>query len=212
MVKTTKKAKGNRYERVTYHIPFYTTPFFDPSGELEDSEVAIKTSSTVKIPVKISNEGDNSRANVTSFEMKGISHFDNNIENVLESLSQLKERVIKPKMIDDVNQELKTRLQLLQIICNSGPASQTLQEALKVACTHVYDKFLRTADDQIVNESANEFFESDTKNTPKEVQMDRSRRTDQQSHDSRSSGADGSKTCPLTMDGLTPSGDINTSG
>ena len=55
----------------------------------------------VKLPIKISADGDDSRANVTNFEMRGISHFDNNVEAVLESLSQLRECVIKPKGIED---------------------------------------------------------------------------------------------------------------
>ena len=43
----------------------------------------------VKIPVKISHYGDESCSNVMSFSMKGISHFNNNIKDILDSLSTL---------------------------------------------------------------------------------------------------------------------------
>lgn len=64
----------------------------------------------VRLPIKIAEDGDNFRANVTSFEMAGISHFDNNVESVVESLSQLTERVIKPKAIEDSREEWKVTL------------------------------------------------------------------------------------------------------
>ena len=140
MPKTTKKLKGNRFEKVRYHIPYYTTAFFNQGGELEDGEVTVKKASTVKIPIKIAADGDDSRANVTTFEMKGISHFDNNVENVLESLSQLEERVIKPKAIADAGKRFRTKLKMLQLICNSGPASQTLQEAMRKGREYVVEE------------------------------------------------------------------------
>ena len=65
---------------------------------------------------------------------------------MLESLSQLKERVIKPKGLEDPNEEWKITLQLLQIICDSGPASQTLQEAARVGRTYVYEEYFQGDD------------------------------------------------------------------
>ena len=112
------KQKGNRYDKADYHIPYYTTAFFNPGKEKKEDEDE-KVSHTVKLPIKIAADGGDTRANVTSFEMRGISHFDNNVEAVLESLSQLKERVIKPKAIEDTIEEWKVTLQLLQIICHS---------------------------------------------------------------------------------------------
>ena len=147
-----KKTKGNRFEKAKYHIPFYTTAFFNPDGELEEGEVKNPKVKTVKIPVKIATHGDESRSNVTSFEMKSISHFDNNVENVLETLSQLQERVIKPKAIDNLPEETKVRMQLLQLLCSSGPASQTLQEAAKIGRTYVYDEYIKDNEDDEVEE------------------------------------------------------------
>ena len=146
MPRTNVKQKGNRFEKTDYHIPYYTTAFFNPGGDKKDEDEDKKSPHMVKLPIKISAEGDDSRANVTNFEMRGISHFDNNVESVLESLSQLKERVIKPKGLEDPNEEWKITLQLLQIICDSGPASQTLQEAARVGRTYVYEEYFQGDD------------------------------------------------------------------
>jgi hypothetical protein len=144
MTKTTSKTKGNRFEKVNYHISYYTKAFFDPDGELEEGEEKTNTKSnpTVKIPVRIEANGGDSRANMSSFEMKSITHFENNVENVIEGISQLQERVIKPKGIENPNEEIKVRLMLMQLICKSGPASQTLQESCRVARQFVYDEYL----------------------------------------------------------------------
>lgn len=146
MPKTTKKTKGHRFEKVLYHIPFYTTPFFDPDGELEDGES--KTSENmVKIPMRIDANGDDSRANVTTWKIKGIAHFDNNVEAVLETLAQLQERIIQPKAIEELADEMKTTLQLMQLICNTGPAAQTLQEACRTARQAVYDSYIDSTEE-----------------------------------------------------------------
>ena len=97
MPRVTTKQKGNRFDKADYHVPYYTTAFFNPGSDKKDDKEDKKVPHTVKLPIKIAADGDDSRANVTNFEMRGISHFDNNVEAVLESLSQLKERVIKPK-------------------------------------------------------------------------------------------------------------------
>ena len=39
-------------------------------------------------------------------------------------------------------------LKYLALICNNGPASQTLQEANKVARTHVYEEHIKEFDDE----------------------------------------------------------------
>ena len=148
MTKPQRKTKGHRFEKVKFHIPFYTTPFFDPDGELEEGETKTKEDKMVKIPMRIDASGDDSRANVTTWELKGISHFDNNIEKVLETLSQLKERVIQPRNIKETATEIKTTLQLMQLVCNSGPATQTLQEACRAGPQHVYDTYIADTEEE----------------------------------------------------------------
>ena len=51
----------------------------------------------MKIPIKIVANGDKSRSNISSFEIKGINHFDNSIEKVLETFMELNKRIIRPK-------------------------------------------------------------------------------------------------------------------
>ena len=147
MPRVTTKQKGNRFDIADYHVPYFTTAFFNPGSDKKDDEEDKKVPHTIKLPIKITADGDDSRDNVTNLEMWGISHFDNNVEAVLESLSQLKERVIKPLGIEDPNEEWKVTLQLLQIICHSGPASQPLQEAAWVGCAHVYEEFFQGNDE-----------------------------------------------------------------
>jgi len=64
-----------------------------------------------------SEEDEESRLNVTFFETISISYFDDNIGEVLETISQLHGKVVKPK--------LKVPLQHLKLIFESGPASQS---------------------------------------------------------------------------------------
>ena len=54
----------------------------------------------MKLPVKISEEGRESRTNMTSFEIPAITRFDGDLEGVLQSLSELKTRVIKPRQLE----------------------------------------------------------------------------------------------------------------
>ena len=93
--KTYNKQKGHRVEKTRYHIPFYTKDFFEPEGANEEEGKAATKITTVKIPVRIDSEGEESRSNVTNCEIRAITHFDNNVENVLTSIAELKERVIK---------------------------------------------------------------------------------------------------------------------
>ena len=81
---------------------------------------------TVKNPVKINSEGEESRSNVTHCNIRAITHFDNNVENVLTSIAELKERVIKPKKLEDKNELLKLTQEMLKLIC-VGTATATLQ-------------------------------------------------------------------------------------
>ena len=145
MPKTHTKIKGHRFDKVIYHIPYYTSDFFEPEGEKEDGESKKSKRGTrkmVKIPMKINAAGDNSRGNVTTWELPGISHFEGNVEAVLNTLSQLEERIIKPRAIEDPAEGIKTTLQLMQLVCNSGPASQTLGEACRSARQWVYDTYI----------------------------------------------------------------------
>ena len=97
MPSTQKKTKGHRSERVKFHVPFYNTTFFNQDLDKEEEKATPKNGSMVKIPMKIEKDGDESRSNITVFEISSIKHFDNNVENVLNSISQLEERIIKPK-------------------------------------------------------------------------------------------------------------------
>ena len=90
MTKLNTKSKGHRNELAKFHVQFYAKSFFDPNGELEEGEAPQVTTPTVKFPVKINTEGDDSRSNVTTQEIKAITHFDGNIEAVLESKLQIK--------------------------------------------------------------------------------------------------------------------------
>ena len=136
------KSKGHRSgASIKYHIPFYTSTFFEPEKELEEGETKV-SHKMVKLPIKIASDGDESRSNVTNFEIKGISHFDNNIENVLETFMQLNERVIKPNNMGNKNEEFKRILKYFHLLCSTGPATQTLQEAMKVARTQVVEQYL----------------------------------------------------------------------
>ena len=88
--KTMKKEKGNRYAKCRYHIPFYKSSFF--SAEKDDEEKKM-----VKLPVKISEEEGETRTNVTLFEIPAIIRFDGDVEDVLQSLNELKTKVIRPR-------------------------------------------------------------------------------------------------------------------
>ena len=70
-------------------------------------------------------------------------HFDQNVENVLNSLSQLKERIINPKQIEDPNEEIKTTISFLKLVCTSNSATQTSQEAATQARTYVFENYLK---------------------------------------------------------------------
>lgn len=66
------------------------------------------------------------------FSVKTVSHFDNDVEGVLTSLSLLDERVIKPREIEDSCKRTKVNKKMLQLICLKT-ATQTFQEVAKVA-------------------------------------------------------------------------------
>lgn len=145
----TSVLKGNKAADTRYHVRYYNKSFFDPSGELEEGqELETKIGSTVKLPVKIDADGNDSRSNVTYMEIKGISHFENNVENVLESQHQLYEHVIKPKGIVDPQELITTTIRMMGLICNGGTAKQTLQETGKIARQGVYDEHLREHEEE----------------------------------------------------------------
>ena len=145
MFHANKKMKGNRFEKSKYHIPYYSSSYFK-TGKEEEEETE---KAFVKIPVRIDRGEGETRSNVTSYSIPTIGHFDNNVEDVLTSLSLLDEKVIKPRGIEDSCEYIKVRQKMLSLIC-SATATQTLQEAAKVARQHVYDEELQdqiTADD-----------------------------------------------------------------
>ena len=147
-MKVATKTKGHRSDsnNVKFHIPYYTDQFFNPEKDKETKEDTTSSSSTnrtVSLPVKIDKEGNDSRSNVTYIEMPGIAHFDNNVENVLTSISQLKEQIVTPKEIENVNEEIKTTINLMKLLCTTNAASQTLQEAKLLARIFVVENYLR---------------------------------------------------------------------
>ena len=93
----------------------------------------------VKIPIKISATDKKEHSNITNYAIKSMSHFGNNLENVLEAILSLKERVIKLQGIKDDIELIKTTIHLMQLICTGGPVSQLLNEFAYVACQLMYD-------------------------------------------------------------------------
>ena len=96
----------------------------------------------VRTPIKIDANDNESCSNVTNFEIKGITNFYNNIENLLNAFMNMNERVVKSQNVPDKNKEFKMILELLQLICITGPAMQILQIALKLARTRVVHQLL----------------------------------------------------------------------
>ena len=122
--KTFNKMKGHRVEKTTHHIPFYTKEFFEPEGSTEEESKGDKKIQMIKIPIKIRPGGDESRSNVTNCELPAITHFDNNCEKVLTSISMLKERIIMPKELKDTKDVIKTTQEMMKLIC-IGTANTT---------------------------------------------------------------------------------------
>ena len=60
--------------------------------------------------------------------------------------------MIRPKSFDNIHEEVKMRMQMLQLIC-SGPASQTLQESAKIGWIYVVEKCINNNDDGLDEES-----------------------------------------------------------
>ena len=161
--KTYIKYKGHRTEKTRYHIPFYTTEFFEPEGSKEEGGKNTQGGQKVKIPIKIQATGDESRSNVTQCEIPAITHFDNNVEKVLTSIYTMKERVIKPKEIESPNEKIKTTQEMMKLIC-AGTATTTLQQCMKEARQYVWDAYLEDEVDrdplqeEVLVEDEKEFF------------------------------------------------------
>ena len=143
--KANGKTKGHRVDDAVFHIPFYTPSFFEPSTE-ESESTTTTTPSTVRIPVKIAADGADNRANMTSFKMKHITHFDNNVKDVLTAIATLQERVVKPRAIKEEPDRIQTSIHLMHLIC-TGTAEQTLNEAKKFARQNTYDNYLIDVDE-----------------------------------------------------------------
>ena len=145
--KNLGKSKGHRVEDAVFHIPFYTGAFFD-QATAEEGEILSTTAtpSTVHIPVKIMEDGSDNRGNLTSFKMKHIQHFDNNVEEVLLAIATLDERLVKRRKIKDETEKIRTHIHLMHIIC-AGTAEQTYNEAKKAARQFMYDTYILDIDD-----------------------------------------------------------------
>ena len=86
----------------------------------------------VKFLVMMSKDEGKTCSNVISFEIPAITRFNGDVEHVLESLSELRTKVIKPSKLETEREEVKLTLKMLGLIC-VGTATQTLQEATKAA-------------------------------------------------------------------------------
>lgn len=38
MPRTNTKQKGNHFDKADYHVPYYTTAFFNPGGDKKDNK------------------------------------------------------------------------------------------------------------------------------------------------------------------------------
>ena len=70
------------------------------------------------------------------------------MEEVLDTLLQLQERIIQPRAIEEIDESIKTTLQLMQLVCNAGPTTQTLQEACRTARQMVYNKYIKAVEEE----------------------------------------------------------------
>ena len=86
MTKSNKnKEKDTTLMQSSSAMPHSTQhPFLIHIEILKKGKLKTTKEKMAKIPIKIAANGNKSRSNATSFENKGISHFDNNIESVLE--------------------------------------------------------------------------------------------------------------------------------
>ena len=157
--KTNTKEKGHRFTRVKYFLPYFSAAFFEPAKEMEEEQDKM-----IRLPVKIDEEKGESRSNVTNFEIKAITHFDKDVEQVLVSLLELDTRIVKTKKLENPNEGIKLTCKMLQLIC-TGTASHTLQEATQIARQEVYDAFLAQeyeiddVEEEIVVKDEDTFFE-----------------------------------------------------
>ena len=82
----------------------------------------------------------------------------------MQSISALKTKVIKPRQIEDKNEEIKLTMKMLGLIC-LGTATQTLQDAAKAAKKQVYEEHLAVEYDidsvqqEVLIEDEGAFFE-----------------------------------------------------
>ena len=81
--------KGNKYDHVSYSIPFILN---STSREGDDGDGEIKE---VKIPLKIyPKEGDSKLLNTTYLIVRAIEHWDDNIELVLDNFARINDNIM----------------------------------------------------------------------------------------------------------------------
>ena len=70
-------------------IYFYTKEAFPnlKKNSSDDEDGEVKKANTTSIPVKIDRERNESKTNLTKFDVPKIRHFDNNVENVLKGFN-----------------------------------------------------------------------------------------------------------------------------
>lgn len=147
--------KGNRFERVSCYIPFYTAEFFN------EGDKPAKIRKVVKIPTKINHEEGDTRSNTTHVEVNRIDFFENDVENVLTVFDTITNRVIKPKGIIDGNEEVKQFVHLLKFVCAST-ALTTVESMCKKARQDIWTgdvgEHVRNVEQEEVVQDENAFY------------------------------------------------------
>ena len=138
MLRTTIKLKGHRFDRTKCSIRFYEEKFF-ASSKKKDDDVREKEPESVKIPMKIDADGEDSRSNTSYVKLTAIEFFDNEAENVLNVLDVLKKRVVKPRRLDNGGEEAKALIHFLKFVC-MDTARSTLDSIGKTARQELWDQ------------------------------------------------------------------------
>ena len=137
MTKSSRKSaipKGNKLPNNVGIIPFYTKEAFPKlekdSSDDEDGEV--KKADTTSIPVKIDRAGNESKTNLTKFDVPKIRHFDNNVEIALRGFNLIDTKVMN-HLVGLTNEEIiNRRMNYIEMICFDN-AQQEYEEAMKYA-------------------------------------------------------------------------------
>lgn len=138
MLRTSVKLKGHRFERTKCSILFYEEKFFSIKKKSDD-EPKEREPEVVKIPMKINEDGEDSRSNTSYVKVNAIEFFDNKAENVMGVLDVLKHRVVAPRRLDNEGEEAKSFVHFLKFVC-MDTARYTLDSICKTARQELWDQ------------------------------------------------------------------------